>query len=102
MTKDKILQELKLLKPKYAQNGIMILGLFGSYAKNNASITSDIDVAIKLQDNYLKTHDVWAYFNDINSLKADIYLKLGLPCDILDMDSSSQIVHQIQREVIYV
>lgn len=102
MNTSTVIQELKILKPKYAQDGIIILGLFGSYAKGNATSTSDIDIAIKLQDDYLRTHDVWSYFNNINSLKADIHSKFGLRCDVLDMDSTSAIVKQIKNEVLYV
>lgn len=48
MTKDEILSELKKLKPKYEKEGLILLGLFGSYAKENQTIFSDIDIAYKI------------------------------------------------------
>ena len=37
MTKNEILQKLKELKPKYEEEGFLILGLFGSYARDEAT-----------------------------------------------------------------
>ncbi|MBC8236879.1 MAG: nucleotidyltransferase domain-containing protein [Helicobacteraceae bacterium] len=46
--KNEILSKLKELKPKYEKEGLIILGLFGSYAKNTPTKFSDIDVVYKL------------------------------------------------------
>ena len=46
--KNEILKQLKQLKPIYEQDGITILGLFGSYAKNTQTKFSDIDIVYKL------------------------------------------------------
>ena len=46
--KNEILSKLKELKPTYAQEGLILLGLFGSYAKDTQTKYSDIDVAYKL------------------------------------------------------
>lgn len=50
MTLDRniIIAKLKELKPIYEKEGIILLGLFGSYAKDNQTKFSDIDVAYKL------------------------------------------------------
>jgi predicted nucleotidyltransferase len=39
---------LTTIKPQLQKDGIEQVGLFGSYAKNSATLTSDIDIAIKL------------------------------------------------------
>ena len=46
--KSEILLKLKELKPKYEKEGLILLGLFGSYVKNTQTEFSDIDVAYKL------------------------------------------------------
>ena len=46
--KDKIISTLRELKPKYEKEGLIILGLFGSYAKNSADQFSDIDIAYSM------------------------------------------------------
>ncbi len=47
-TKEKIVNTLKEIKPKYQKEGIDILGLFGSYAKGTENEFSDIDIAYNL------------------------------------------------------
>lgn len=46
--KEEILSKLKELKPKYEEEGLILVGLFGSYAKDNQTNFSDIDVAYQL------------------------------------------------------
>ncbi|NPA74377.1 MAG: nucleotidyltransferase domain-containing protein [Epsilonproteobacteria bacterium] len=46
--KDEILSTIRHLKPKYQKEGVILLGLFGSYAKDKASKYSDIDIAYRL------------------------------------------------------
>ena len=43
-----ILNQLHKLKPIYEKEGLILLGLFGSYAKNTQTKFSDIDIAYKL------------------------------------------------------
>ncbi len=47
-TKNDILLTLTQLKPLYAQEGILLLGLFGSFAKETQNDFSDIDIAYTL------------------------------------------------------
>ena len=48
MKKEDILNKLKELKPIYQNEGLEILGVFGSYAKDTNTKYSDIDIAYKL------------------------------------------------------
>lgn len=48
MNKNEILSKLKELKPTYEKEGLILLGLFGSYAKNTQTKFSDIDIAYKI------------------------------------------------------
>ena len=45
---DEILNRLQKLKPVYEKEGLILLGLFGSYAKDSQCKYSDIDIAYKL------------------------------------------------------
>ncbi len=49
--KNDILTKLKELQPTYEKEGVVILGLFGSYAKDTQTKFSDIDIAYKLDYN---------------------------------------------------
>ena len=46
--KDEIIIKLKKLKPIYEKEGLILLGLFGSYAKDTQTQFSDIDIAYRL------------------------------------------------------
>jgi len=51
INKNDIVVKLKELKPKYEQEGLILIGLFGSYAKDNQNSFSDIDIAYKVDYN---------------------------------------------------
>ncbi|WP_321314865.1 nucleotidyltransferase domain-containing protein [Halarcobacter sp.] len=52
MTKEYIINYLKNNKDEFSQKfGITKLGLFGSYAKDEANENSDIDILIELENN---------------------------------------------------
>jgi predicted nucleotidyltransferase len=55
-TRDEILQRLREFKKREGSRyGIVRIGLFGSYAKNEANEQSDIDVFVELQRTSLIT-----------------------------------------------
>lgn len=84
MTKEYILNYLKEHKDEFSQKfGIVKLGLFGSYAKDEANENSDIDILIELENNITNIHDKKSNFKitleNYFNLKIDIarekYLK---------------------------
>jgi len=101
-TQKDVLTFLTTIKPQLQENGIEQVGLFGSYARDNATLTSDIDIAIKLDKNYLDKNDVWNYFNEINKIKRMVYNKFQIKSDIFDLDSSSVFKDKILKEILYV
>ena len=101
-TQKDILIFLTNIKPQLQKDGIEQVGLFGSYAKNNATLTSDIDIAIKLNKNYLDKNDVWNYFNEINKIKEMLYNKFQIKSDVFDLDSTFSLKDKIEKEVLYV
>ncbi|MBP9490596.1 MAG: nucleotidyltransferase domain-containing protein [Aliarcobacter sp.] len=101
-TQKDVLTFLTTIKPQLQKDGIEKVGLFGSYAKNSATLTSDIDIAIKLNKNYLDKNDVWNYFNEINKIKEMVYNKFQMKSDVFDLDSSSSLKDKIEKEVLYV
>ncbi len=72
MTKDFILNYLANVKDKYMQEGIIIKALFGSYSRNEATETSDVDILIEATPLFANTYG----FAAISRLK-EIELELG-------------------------
>ena len=52
--KNEILSKLKELKPTYEKEGLILLGLFGSYAKDSAKESSDIDLLVEMNPEFKK------------------------------------------------
>ena len=70
--KEPILLYLKELKPKLEKEGITEIGLFGSFAKEEATIYSDIDIFIKTTNEFRKKHLGFAGFGFLEDLRQDI------------------------------
>jgi len=103
MTKDIIIEYLSKHKQEFQEKyGLEAIGLFGSYARDDFDEYSDVDIAVKFDSNYLDTHDVWDYFDTINSIKDNIMEKFHLKSDIFDLDSISPLKEQIQKDIVYV
>ena len=84
MTKEYIINYFTENKEEFSQKfGITKLGLFGSYARDEAKKNSDIDILIEFKDNISDIHDKKTKFKQILenhfNLKVDIarikYLK---------------------------
>ncbi|HIP46022.1 MAG TPA: nucleotidyltransferase domain-containing protein [Campylobacterales bacterium] len=101
VTQKSILKYLKEIKPQLQKNGIEKIGLFGSYATEKADIYSDIDLAFQLQKEYLEKRSVWEYFDLREKIQHMITQKFHLKCDLLDLDSNSDIKESIEKELIY-
>jgi len=102
MQKDHILSYLREVKSELTKNGIEQIGLFGSFAKNNANPSSDIDIAIQLNKTYLNEHDVWEYFTLLEKIKKMLVSKFSRKVDLYDLDSTNEINKHIRKDVIYV
>jgi len=95
MTKENILELLKAKKPYMEEvYGVDKIGLFGSYAKDLQTASSDIDIYVEFKH---KTFDnltgLWDYLEKLYHKKVDLLHK--------HKRSKGAIFESIQREVIY-
>ena len=100
MKKDEIILFLKEIKPEFEKRGITKIALFGSFAKDEVNIYSDI--AIKKDRKKVTTPSVYEYFNIINDLKRVVKKRFKRRVDILDLDSNSPFIKDIEKELIYI
>ncbi len=101
-TKSNILQYLTEIKSELSQNGIFEIGLFGSFSRDEATIYSDIDIAIKKEHNYLEKRSAYEYFEELQNIKTLIKQKFHRNTDIFDLDSNSSMKNTIIKDLIYV
>ena len=102
MQKEDILRVLKEFKEGPHNHFFTQIGLFGSYARDEADVFSDIDVAVKVDQEAMRRYDVWHYFDALSEIKATLLKHFHLKSDVLDLDSGSPILDQIWREIVYV
>ena len=97
ISKEYILNTLKSSKPELYKFGIKDIGLFGSYARNDQSEKSDIDILIDFDpemesyDNYMAVYDIFESI--FKNERIEIVTKNGL---------SPYIGPKILKEVMYV
>ena len=73
MTKTEIVSVLQELKPRYTKEGFVILGLFGSYAKDEATSSSDVDILYDLDEGlYLQKYKGFKAASRLADIK-DVY-----------------------------
>jgi predicted nucleotidyltransferase len=101
-TREHILKYLHEIKSELSQSGIVQLGLFGSYARDENTLYSDIDIAIKKEKNYLQHRNAYTYFDEIANIKQRIFEKFHRSSDIFDLDSTSSMKDSIMKDIIYV
>ena len=93
---------LNEIKQELLKDGIVKLGLFGSFARDEANVYSDIDIAIKRDDNYLQNRTSYEYFEEIAKIKTLLKKKFHRNSDIFDLDSDSVMKKEIMKDMIYV
>lgn len=84
MTKEYILNTLKQLKPQYNQEGVILLGIFGSYAREEANEKSDIDILIETTPKFLNKYKGFKAFSKLDEIKEDLKKILKKDIDFVD------------------
>ena len=99
LQKNEIISKLKELKPTYEQEGLILLGVFGSYAKNTQNSFSDIDIAYKLDyDKFsLKYKDGFSKILRIDYIKEELQQTFKTKIDFVSDNNKS-----ILSDIIYV
>jgi predicted nucleotidyltransferase len=85
-----------------AKDGIEQLALFGSFAREEATPYSDVDVAFRRSPCYRKEQSAYDYFALMEKLKYDLRTSLHRNVDLFDLDSESPFKGRIEGELIYV
>jgi len=99
-----ILNNLKTLKEKYKESGFFIIGVFGSYARNEETKNSDIDILYNLDKKFVNTYGGWGSVSKLDSIKTEIKNILNIKSvDLASSDNNSKVFQKtIREELIYV
>ncbi len=102
--KNSILKSLKSLQNKYKKYGFLIVGVFGSYARDEENKESDIDILYDVNELFLKKYSGWSAILQMESIKKDIQETLKISTvDLASVDNNSITFQKmIKNELIYV
>jgi len=105
LNKNDILKLLKEFKLRYADEGLKLIGLFGSYARGSNDKFSDIDIAFQL-DRKKFSHNYKDGFSKIlriQEVEKILTKAFHTKVDLVSLDSNNDtFIKHIKNEMIYV
>jgi predicted nucleotidyltransferase len=101
-TRDNIILFLRNIQSDFSKNGVTPVGLFGSFARGEESIYSDIDIAVRKNKDFAFRGSAYDYFNEINRLKHLVFQTFHRNTDVFDLDSTSSFKDSILKDLIHV
>ncbi len=101
--KKAIINTLQSFKEKYLFEGFEIVGVFGSYAKNQDDIYSDIDIAYKIDHNKFYKDDAFKKLFRIEEIKKELEDSLHKKVDIVSLNSDNKrLKNSILKEMVLI
>lgn len=96
LKKDEVISILKKLKPQYEKEGLILLGLFGSYAKGIETPSSDVDIAYTIDHEKFskKYKDGFSKILRIEDVRNELQKTLHSKVDFIS-DSNKKIFEDI-------
>lgn len=83
MKKEQILNYLANVKNKYQKEGFIIKALFGSYSRDEAQESSDIDILVEAMPKFA-AHYGFGAIERINEIQKEMSNALGVKVDLAD------------------
>ena len=104
MRQEEIIENLKKIKPKYEEEGVILLGLFGSHARGEASPSSDIDILYDVNaSKFCSLYPGFRAFSRLESIKQELSAIFSSPIDLATVDNDSKTFKKYAlKDVIYV
>lgn len=77
-----LLKKLKELKEKYQSEGFEIVGLFGSFARNQETSDSDIDLLYKISERFVEKNMGFFALARLETIREELENELGKEVDL--------------------
>ncbi len=103
MKNQALFNELKSLKEVLQQDGFIIDGVFGSYARDEDTEQSDVDILYHLEQDFYTNNSGFSGFKKLDEIKEFLSLSLGKKIDLAPKNNLSKTGQKyILSEVVYV
>jgi len=98
-----IIQTIKKMKHSLEDDGFIIDGIFGSYARDEAHKGSDLDILYHLEENFYERYKGFLGFKRLDEIKELIAKETKTKIDLAPKNNLSKTAQKyILSEVIYV
>ena len=99
-----IFEVLTQAKEQFLADGVEIVGVFGSFARGEATPTSDVDVVYKLsKEKFFEKYRGFEAVSKLVDIKNELSHQLQKKVDFISLENSNQeLVNSIKKELIYV
>ena len=102
MRKDQ-LERISKEKQRYEQEGFIIIGFFGSVAREEETKQSDLDILYELTDKFLSNYHGWDLYYRIHEIQLELESSLGLSVDLANKETLDDIgKYFILKDLVYV
>ena len=97
----KTIEEIKRILKEHKEEvrekyGVVIVGVFGSYARGEQNKTSDVDIIVELEKPIgLKFYELWDYLENVLGIKVDVLTLSALK-------QKSLLWESVKEEILYV
>ncbi|MCD4820001.1 MAG: nucleotidyltransferase domain-containing protein [Candidatus Cloacimonetes bacterium] len=99
----KMINIIRKMKQKYEPEGFIIIGIFGSYAREEETEKSDIDILYEMKPNFYNKYHGWDVYPIINRIEKELERALGKKIDLADRNALKKVGKKyILPEVQYV
>lgn len=103
MKNQALFNELKSLKQVLQKDGFIIDGVFGSYARDENTDASDVDILYHLEEDFYKNYGGFIGFKKLDEIKEFLSFSLGKKIDLAPKNNLSKTGQKyILSEVVYV
>jgi hypothetical protein len=97
MTKIEIIKTLQDLKPQYQKDGLILVGLFGSFSRGDERVDSDIDIVYEIEKD--KKFSMFKYLKYLSNLEHSLQHKVDL---VRAQTIKADLKPYIYKDMIYV
>lgn len=101
MTRENVLEYLHKFNQKYQESGFRLVSLFGSYARGDEDIFSDIDIVYTIDHEKFYKDDAFAKLRKIADFKQELEMQLNKKVDLVPLKGVNKFLQKnLEKEQI--